>query len=140
MPDDLTLAERVLGRDMLRLRREEEERAAAVAKSESDAVHAQHDRPRTRADCENGPRPCPWVGCRHHLYLEVKESGTITLTWPDRDPWELEHSCSLDLADQEHGVTLEKVGEILNLTRERIRQLEARAVKILEHFARRLDR
>lgn len=28
-------------------------------------------RPLTRADCVDGPRPCPWVGCRHHLLIEV---------------------------------------------------------------------
>lgn len=28
-------------------------------------------RPRTRADCLDGPRPCPWVACRHHLLFEV---------------------------------------------------------------------
>lgn len=28
-------------------------------------------RPITRGDCRNEARPCPWVGCRHHLLLEV---------------------------------------------------------------------
>ena len=28
-------------------------------------------RPLTRAECKDGPRPCPWVSCRHHLLLEV---------------------------------------------------------------------
>lgn len=28
-------------------------------------------RPRTRADCLQEARPCPWVACRHHLLLEV---------------------------------------------------------------------
>lgn len=28
-------------------------------------------RPRTRADCNQEARPCPWGGCRHHLLLEV---------------------------------------------------------------------
>lgn len=28
-------------------------------------------RPMRRADCEREARPCPWVGCRHHLLLEV---------------------------------------------------------------------
>src|SRR5579862_8754179 len=27
------------------------------------------ERPRTRADCANVARPCPWVGCKHNLYL-----------------------------------------------------------------------
>lgn len=31
-------------------------------------------RPRTRADCLQEARPCPWVGCTHHLLLEVEES------------------------------------------------------------------
>lgn len=28
-------------------------------------------RPRTRADCLQEARPCPWVGCKYHLLLEV---------------------------------------------------------------------
>lgn len=28
-------------------------------------------RPTTRSDCRAEARPCPWVGCRHHLLLEV---------------------------------------------------------------------
>lgn len=31
-------------------------------------------RPRTRADCVDAPRPCPWASCRHHLLLEVSKS------------------------------------------------------------------
>lgn len=31
----------------------------------------------TRADCIDGPRPCPWVGCRLHLAIEVAEDGTL---------------------------------------------------------------
>lgn len=97
------------------------------------------ERPRARADCVDGPRPCPWVGCKHHLYLDVNPTtGSVTIAFPDRDPWELEHSCSLDVAARS-GITLEEVGGIMNLTRERIRQLESRALRILERFARRLD-
>lgn len=28
-------------------------------------------RPRSRADCKGHVGPCPWVGCRHHLLIEV---------------------------------------------------------------------
>ena len=35
----------------------------------------------------------------------------------------MKETCALDIADR-GGVTLEEVGEILNLTRERIRQVE----------------
>src|SRR5690606_3867534 len=27
-------------------------------------------KPRTRAECVDGPRPCPFVSCRHHLYVD----------------------------------------------------------------------
>lgn len=36
-------------------------------------------RPRTRGDCRNGIRPCPYVGCRHHLMIHVDEYGTLYL-------------------------------------------------------------
>jgi DNA-directed RNA polymerase sigma subunit (sigma70/sigma32) len=40
---------------------------------------------------------------------------------------ELEETCALDVADR-GGITLEEVGRLLNLTRERVRQLEAEAL------------
>lgn len=84
-------------------------------------------RPRTRGDCEDGLRPCPFVGCKHHLFLDVNGSGNLTLNFPDLEPEQLAESCSLDVADQD-GETLEVVGELLNITRERVRQLEVRAM------------
>lgn len=92
-------------------------------------------RPLTRRDCEDDPgRPCPWVSCSHHLYLEVNpETGAIKLNFPHLEVWEMPNSCSLDVADR-GGITLEEVGAILNLTRERIRQVETRGIgKIKDH-------
>jgi len=81
-------------------------------------------RPRTRADCIDGPRPCPWVGCRYHLYLSVSpETGAVNLTHPNCEPWELEETCALDIADR-GGTTLEEIARYYNRTRERIRQIE----------------
>ena len=81
-------------------------------------------RPRNRCECMNGPRPCLFVSCKQHLYLDVNPiTGSIKLNFPDREVWELDETCALDVADR-GGVTLEDVGEILNLTRERIRQVE----------------
>jgi hypothetical protein len=85
------------------------------------------ERPRTRADCEGAQRPCPFVSCAHHLYLDVSgRTGAIKLNMPDLEPWELRESCTLDVADR-GGATLEDVGEVINLTRERVRQYEVKA-------------
>lgn len=85
-------------------------------------------RPITRGECENDIRPCPWVACKHHLYLDVNpETGSIKINFPDLEPWEMSETCALDVADRS-GITLEEVGEIMNLTRERIRQVEVRGL------------
>lgn len=86
-------------------------------------------RPRSRDECAGVPRPCPFVSCRHHLYLDVSaRTGAIKLNFPDLEVDELpaDKSCALDVADV-GGVTLEEVGAIMNLTRERIRQVELKA-------------
>jgi hypothetical protein len=74
------------------------------------------------------PRPCPYVSCAHHLYLDINPtSGAIKLNFPHLEVWEMKETCALDVADR-GGITLEEVGEILNLTRERIRQVEVRGL------------
>jgi hypothetical protein len=86
------------------------------------------DRPGSRADCQGAARPCPFVSCSHHLYLDVNPAtGSIKLNFPHLEVWEMAETCSLDVADR-GGITLEEVGAILNLTRERIRQVEARGL------------
>lgn len=85
-------------------------------------------RPSTRAGCVNGARPCPWVSCRHHLYLDIDASnGSIKRNFPDIEPHEMSASCSLDIAD-EGGAQLEIVGDAMNITRERARQIEVKAL------------
>jgi DNA-directed RNA polymerase specialized sigma24 family protein len=87
------------------------------------------ERPRTRGDCADMPRPCPFVSCRHHLYLDVHpDSGALKLNFGTMEVDELRESCALDVADR-GGVTLEETGAILNLTRERIRQIEVSALE-----------
>jgi hypothetical protein len=85
-------------------------------------------RPNSRGECLEEARPCPWVACKHHLYLDVNpETGSIKINFPDLEPWEMNETCALDVADR-GGITLEEVGEIMNLTRERIRQVEVRGL------------
>ena len=81
-------------------------------------------RPKSRDNCVDSVRPCPWVSCRHHLGLEVYKSGAIRETGASE-------SCSLDVADRgEH--TLEEVGAILGLSRQAVQQLERRALARLK--------
>lgn len=89
-------------------------------------------KPKTRSQCIDGPRPCPYVSCKHHLFLDISsKTGAIKMNFPDLDLWEMGESCALDVADR-GGTTLEDVGAIMNLTRERIRQVEVRALAKLE--------
>jgi hypothetical protein len=94
-----------------------------------------YERPTTRGDCLHGPhaqRPCPFVLCKHHMYLDVSDrTGSIKMNFPDLEVWELPETCTLDVADR-GGLTLEEVGEVMNLTRERIRQLETRGLAKLK--------
>jgi hypothetical protein len=96
---------------------------------------ADEPRPDNRDAClqgEHAERPCPFVSCKHHLYLDVNErTGSIKVNFPDLEVWELPESCALDIADR-GGITLEEVGDIMNLTRERIRQLETRGLSKLK--------
>ena len=99
--------------------------------SQKRYTNEQLPRPQTRGDCVNGPRPCPFISCTHHLYLDVSpRTGSIKLNFPDLEVWELPVTCALDIADA-GGCTLETVGDIMNLTRERIRQLEVKALSRL---------
>ena len=97
-----------------------------------------YQRPQTRGECERncgGVRPCPFVSCKHHLYLDVNpETGSIKINFPHLEVWEMEETCALDVAGR-GGITLEEVGEIMNLTRERIRQVEVRGLLKLKMTA-----
>lgn len=81
-------------------------------------------KPKTRAECADMERPCPFVSCKYHLYIDVHPvRGSIKVNFTDMDVWEMTETCALDIADR-GGITLEEVGEIMNLTRERVRQVE----------------
>lgn len=85
----------------------------------------EYERPRTRADCERGIRPCPFVSCVHNLYLDIQpRTGAIKINFPDLEPDQLPETCALDVADN-GGITLDAVGRVMNITRERIRQISA---------------
>lgn len=86
------------------------------------------DRPRTRGECRDGIRPCPYL-CRHHLAIEVNsQTGHITFLFPGVPLEEMGETCSLDMADRQ-GMTLDEVGKVLGVTRERVRQIEEIAIR-----------
>lgn len=96
---------------------------------EPDPIELPTDgKPTVRADClaggVNAQRPCQWFTCRHHLAVDVGRYGEGEGT----------ESCVLDLAEK-GGLTLEEVGDIMGLTRERIRQIEQKAERKLLRLA-----
>lgn len=90
------------------------------------------DRPKTRGECEGGPRPCPFVSCRYNLYLEVHASGALRTAHPAREPWQVPagESCALDLADQ-GPQRRDTIARLLGLVPERVRQVQNAAIGAL---------
>lgn len=88
------------------------------------------ERPRHRAECP-GYRPCPYVSCRYHLYLDVTRRGRLRLNFPKTAVADLDISCALDLAEK-GPKTLEQIGHIMGgISRERVRQIEQAALNAL---------
>lgn len=126
-----TMSRKEIARDLRRAR------ALGLVDPELQAIveEIEKARPRSRAECAQGERPCMFISCKHHLYLDVNpETGSIKLNFPDKEIWELDETCALDVADR-GGITLEEVGTIMNLTRERIRQVETRGLLKLRAIA-----
>ncbi|MDB4933312.1 MAG: DNA-binding protein AsgB [Labilithrix sp.] len=141
--DVTTTDEKVVTREQRRSRRKRDVRARTISvkrmtKRELELGRMLYpdvegvEKPTTREDCGQGARPCPFVSCKHHLYLDVSaRTGAIKLNFPDLEVWEMTESCALDVADRA-GTTLEDVGTIMNLTRERVRQVEVQGLAKLE--------
>jgi len=84
-----SIEEETVTREQRRSRRKREVRARTISvkrmtKRELEIgrmLYPETDyyKPRTRAECVDGPRPCPYVSCQHHLYLDVSaRTGAIT--------------------------------------------------------------
>lgn len=67
-------------------------------------------RPRTRADCKDGARPCPWIGCRHHLLNDEHDDVPArVLSLPVIG----EHSCVLDVVEEGRELTPTEIGRLI---------------------------
>jgi hypothetical protein len=92
-----------------------------------DAPHPA--KPRTRGECKDGPRPCPWLSCRHHLYLDVSDVNGAIRTRGHGDVEEalaaMPDTCALDVADRLAGdeLPLVEVGRLLGLKEDRVSQV-----------------
>lgn len=90
-------------------------------------------RPKTRGDCANVPRPCPWSDCRYSLLPSQnshQRPDLIPLQQAARDEAGVTDSCALDVADRgEH--SFEEVGKLLGISRQGVQQIEVRALKKL---------
>lgn len=108
-------------------------------------------KPRTRADCVDGPRPCPWVTCRHHLAIDVDAWGGTLYAAPPLsqigrkvdpaafDRWAervvdriatMKETCALDVAAR-GSHTLEEIGDILGVSKEMVRVHEVGGLRRL---------
>ncbi len=89
--------------------------------------------PRTRSECQGGPRPCPWARCRYHLdHPDAVTYQRRVVARAGRAPGAIHGgTCALDVADRGPHL-LEEVAGILGVTRERVRQIEFAALRQLQ--------
>lgn len=93
-------------------------------------------RPTVRSECMSIPRPCPFVSCKYHLYLDVSlKTGSIQMNFPHLDVHELAHSCALDEADMYGGLTKEEVAERMNLTKQAVHLVERNALSRIRNVS-----
>ena len=106
------------------------------------------ERPRTWGECieralGTASRPCGYLRCKHNLLVDVDgRTGSYKVTWPhlasgsygDEYGAYPQHTCALRVAEQ-GGMTLDEIGSVMNLTRERVRQIETKALYALRGLA-----
>jgi hypothetical protein len=83
-------------------------------------------RPRTRGECEGSARPCPFVSCTMHLYLDVSpKNGAIKINFPGVPVWEMPESCALDVAERyrDKGAPLAVLAKAMGLSYDRAFQV-----------------
>jgi predicted nucleic acid-binding Zn ribbon protein len=92
-------------------------------------------------DCPrlNGDRgPCPFVSCRNHLFTDLNAAGNVVIDPRVAEIESAPYTCAIDLYHSDREWTLDAVGDVFNVTRERIRQIEQGALeKLRRGLARR---
>lgn len=104
--------------------------------------------PRTYGECQEralgtATNPCWYLRCRYNLLIDLEpRTGSYKVTWPDLtsgaygDEYHAlpQHTCALHEAAH-GGLTLDEVGVMMNLTRERVRQIETKALHRLRDLS-----
>ena len=72
-------------------------------------------RPKTRGDCEDGVRPCPYLSCCYHVRSGEQATAAELAAMPE--------TCVLDVADRD-GASREECATILGLTEDEVAQIE----------------
>lgn len=94
------------------------------------------ERPATRGECLDGPRPCPYVTCRFHLLVSVARDGRLLASrdFDENDEesiaaalYEMTETCALDVADM-GGATFERVSDMLGLPAQKSEQIQVQAL------------
>jgi hypothetical protein len=101
------------------------------------------ERPKHRDECRDGPRPCPWASCEHSLLVDIgrprgstgKDSDELEVHDRAAEAIRLGHTCLLDVT-AEGPATLVTIAEIIGTSRERVRQIEAAAIRKLTERAK----
>lgn len=93
--------------------------------------------PKTRAECCSGPRPCPYVSCRYHLWLQEAESRPGRRHAKGGAPTSAIRpstmaSCALDVADTGEQLTFGELGVLFGISDEAVRKVFEKAQQKLE--------
>lgn len=90
--------------------------------------------PKTRGDCKDAPRPCPYIMCTKHGWL-IEQSDRPGN--PDKHAqggatfYPVGHSCKLDVADAGPR-TRQQTGDEMDITDKRVEQIEKGALAKLD--------
>jgi hypothetical protein len=82
-----------------------------------------NERPKTRGECADMPRPCPFVSCKWHLAHSAAEAEVDAELVADAIANETGDTCALDVADRGPS-TQREVARCLNLSHQRVSQIE----------------
>ena len=97
-------------------------------------VFERYPKPRCRDDCLGLPRPCPYVSCWWHTYLDLKPNGEVVYNWGNRPVEDIPYwgSCVLDLADG-GGIEEEELSEVLGMEIGAFRRFYESILRKLRH-------